>query len=81
MLTLVLLVAVGTVPFESVLLVVVVAITSGSVVLIAVGGAAVSALFEVAGAAVVQADKAITLIAITILTILKIVFRFICFLH
>jgi len=78
MLTLVLLVAVGTVPFESVLLVVVVAITSGSVVLIAVGGAAVSALFEVAGAAVVQADKAITLIAITIL---KLVFRFICFLH
>jgi len=73
-------VAVAAVSFESGLLVVVGAITSGLVLPTAVGEVVLSELFEVAavGEALMQAARAITLIAITIL---KIVFRFIFLLH
>lgn len=67
MLTVVLLEAVGAVTFEAVLLIV-------------VGEAVLSVLFEVVavGAAVVHAARTIMLI---VMTMLKIVFRFIVFLH
>ena len=72
--------AVAAVSFESGLLVVVGAITTGSVLPTAMGEVVLSVLFELAavGEAVPQAARAITLVAITIL---KIVFRFIFLLH